>query len=231
MAKKSVQVPLYEQVLKELKGKIVSGIYKKGDLLPSEKELIDEFGVSRITVRKTLSLLAEMGLIETSKGRGSVVLFSYENISTNHEFAEAVEEYYKSFMMVLQIRLLLEPEAARQVAKIITKEQAEELKKTAKIGHGQSEDNDFHRAMIAVLNNQKLSEIMEELIVFEESKAPLGIIQPEKQEKIGKILEEQHLKIIGAIEEGDEEFAYFYMKEHTNYIAHIYEEYFKILKN
>ena len=36
---------------------IVQGIYKKGDLLPSEKELIEMTGVSRITVREALRLL------------------------------------------------------------------------------------------------------------------------------------------------------------------------------
>lgn len=229
MSRKNVQEPLYEQVLKELKGKIVSGVYRKGDLLPSEKELIEEFGVSRITVRKTLSLLAEMGFIETSKGRGSEVLFDFENISQNRGFAEGVEEYYERFMTVLQIRMLLEPEAARQAAKKITKEQIDSLKEAARVGHG--EDEDFHRKVIAVLDNQKLNEIMDQLIVFEESRVPLGIIQPERQEKLGKILEEQHLKIVEAIESGNEEFAYFYMKEHTDYIARIYEEYFKILKN
>ena len=54
MAKQGGQTPLYEQVVKMVKDQIVSGVYTKGDLLPSEKEMIDNFGVSRITVRKAL---------------------------------------------------------------------------------------------------------------------------------------------------------------------------------
>ena len=61
---------LYEQVVEQIKNMIVQGIYKKGDLLPSEKELIEMTGVSRITVREALRLLNEAGVIETHKGKG-----------------------------------------------------------------------------------------------------------------------------------------------------------------
>ena len=52
---------------------IAQGVYQKGDLLPSEKELIEMMGVSRITVRKALQILSEAGVIETRKGKGSFV--------------------------------------------------------------------------------------------------------------------------------------------------------------
>lgn len=60
---------LYEQVVERIKDMIVRGIYKKGDLLPSEKELIEMTGVSRITVREALRLLNEAGVIETRRGK------------------------------------------------------------------------------------------------------------------------------------------------------------------
>ena len=58
-------VKLYTQVLEQVKSMIAQGVYKKGDLLPSEKELIEMMGVSRITVRKALQILSEAGVIET----------------------------------------------------------------------------------------------------------------------------------------------------------------------
>jgi len=66
-------VKLYTQVLEQVKSMIAQGVYKKGDLLPSEKELIEMMGVSRITVRKALQILSEAGIIETRKGKGSFV--------------------------------------------------------------------------------------------------------------------------------------------------------------
>ena len=66
-------VKLYTQVLEQVKSMIAQGVYKKGDLLPSEKEIIEMMGVSRITVRKALKILSEAGVIETRKGKGSFV--------------------------------------------------------------------------------------------------------------------------------------------------------------
>lgn len=230
MTKKKTKIPLYEQMLKELKGQIVSGVYKKGELLPSEKELVDTFGMSRITVRKTLSLLAEMGFIETNKGRGSTVLFSPEYVDSNQEFARAVEEYHRGFMASTQIRLLLEPETARQAACQATKEQIENLRKCVRIGQKKEIFEEFHRAVAAVLGNGELNKVIDQLIVLEEMDALPNAIRPENREEVRRALEEQHRKIFEAIEAGNGEFAYFYMKEHTTYIAEIYEEYFEMLR-
>lgn len=230
MAKKSAQMPLYEQVLKELKGKIISGVYKKGELLPSEKELIEEFGVSRITIRKTLSILAEMGFIETSKGRGSEVLFSFENTSENYGFTQAVREYYENFMTATQIRSLLEPEVVKEIAGKVSTEEIEYLRKYAKGSEEKRELENFHRALIKLLGNHKLNEMMEQLMLLEESEVSLEILQPTDQRRVRKMLDEQHLKIIDAIEEGNGEFAYFYMKEHMSYITKSYEKYFDMLR-
>ena len=70
-------VKLYTQVLEQVKSMIAQGVYQKGDLLPSEKELIEMMGVSRITVRKALQILSEAGVIETRKGKGSFVPVSW----------------------------------------------------------------------------------------------------------------------------------------------------------
>ena len=230
MTKTSERTPLYEKLLKELKGQIVSGAYQKGDLLPSEKELIETYGMSRITVRKTLSILAEMGFIETSQGRGSVVLFSPENSKSTDDFKKAVDEYYHDFMSSSEIRLLLEPEIARKAALTASREQVAHLKAAMK-GTGDSvEVDEFHRAIAEILNNQKLNDMMEELFIFENSKASIGTIQPERQDEISKVVEMHHQKIYEAIRDRNPEFAYFYMKEHTLYMKDAYEEYFKRMK-
>lgn len=233
MAKNNKQVPLYEQVLRDLRAKIVSGAYKKGDLLPSEKELIDNYGVSRITIRKALSILADMGLVETSQGRGSVVLFSLDNIQQDSEFAKAAEEHYKDFMASTQIRLMLEPEIARQVAEKATKEQVQQLKKALKEGdllEGRKREA-FHRVMVSILDNKILEDIIEQLLKLEQGGFSLGVVFPESQRETAKVIEEQHEKIYEAIRDKNPEFAYFYMKVHTEYMTKIYQEYYDRLKS
>ena len=56
--------------------------------MPSEKEMIDNFGVSRITVRKALSILSDMGYIRTEKGRGSEVILDVEDLLSRGKFSE-----------------------------------------------------------------------------------------------------------------------------------------------
>src|SRR5699024_8832131 len=64
----------FMEIYRRLKEKIQSGDYCPGDILPSENELTEQFGVSRGTVRKALALLLEKGYIQKMKGKGSVVL-------------------------------------------------------------------------------------------------------------------------------------------------------------
>ena len=67
-------LPLYEQVRQFLVSLIESGRLKPGDRLPSEKELENKFGVSRITVRRALQDLANQDKIMRVPGKGSFVL-------------------------------------------------------------------------------------------------------------------------------------------------------------
>lgn len=71
---KTSDAPLYYQLYSVLKERIVDGTYRVGETLPSESEMIQEFGVSRITVRRALTDLENDGYIEKRKGKGSIVL-------------------------------------------------------------------------------------------------------------------------------------------------------------
>jgi len=67
-------IAYYYQVAETLKGRIESREYPPGGLLPSEKDLSAEFGVSNITIRKAMSLLVEQGLVVRRRGVGTRVL-------------------------------------------------------------------------------------------------------------------------------------------------------------
>lgn len=66
-------LPLYYQLKQTLLGMIQNGELAPGEPLPSEKELEDEYGVSRITVRRALSDLAAEGYLSRQVGRGTFV--------------------------------------------------------------------------------------------------------------------------------------------------------------
>jgi DNA-binding GntR family transcriptional regulator len=66
-------LPRYAQVVAEIKKRIERGSYPPGTLLPSEHQLVNEFGVSRPTIVKSLSVLRQGGWIDTQQGKGSFV--------------------------------------------------------------------------------------------------------------------------------------------------------------
>ncbi|MCD9021882.1 GntR family transcriptional regulator [Cohnella silvisoli] len=68
-----MDIPLYEQIFNDLFNKIKGGSLKKGERVPSEKELADQFNVSRITSKKALELLSQYRLVERIQGKGSFV--------------------------------------------------------------------------------------------------------------------------------------------------------------
>jgi GntR family transcriptional regulator len=66
-------VPLHRQLFLVLHDEIARGALRPGDPLPTEQSLGEQFGVSRITVRRALADLAEQGYIERRHGIGSFV--------------------------------------------------------------------------------------------------------------------------------------------------------------
>lgn len=64
---------LFEQVRDALRREILRGIWPAESRLPSESELIERFGVSRITVRQAIAELQAHGLVQTLNGKGSFV--------------------------------------------------------------------------------------------------------------------------------------------------------------
>ena len=67
-------LPLYQRVRNYLEDLILEGQFEPGDQLPSEKDLQNQFGVSRITVRRALQDLSNEGKIQRVAGKGSFVL-------------------------------------------------------------------------------------------------------------------------------------------------------------
>jgi DNA-binding LacI/PurR family transcriptional regulator/biotin operon repressor len=68
-----VELHLYEQIYVYIVQEIKEGRLKEGDRVSSEKELAEQFGVSRITSKKALEKLADSGVIKRIQGKGSFV--------------------------------------------------------------------------------------------------------------------------------------------------------------
>jgi GntR family transcriptional regulator len=73
MLDRSSPLPLYYQLRAVLLQQIESGSLKPGDAIPPERELIDRYGVSRITVRQAVNSLMSDGLLYRQRGLGTFV--------------------------------------------------------------------------------------------------------------------------------------------------------------
>ena len=65
--------PLHINISQQIQQQILDGEYSPGDKLPSERELIAIYQVSRITIRKAIANLVQQGLVVTHQGKGAFV--------------------------------------------------------------------------------------------------------------------------------------------------------------
>lgn len=70
---KEASVPLYQQLMDDIKTNIATGTYALGDKIPSETELSEMYGVSRITVRRAIEELCREHYLKKYQGKGTFV--------------------------------------------------------------------------------------------------------------------------------------------------------------
>ncbi|MGE6537497.1 GntR family transcriptional regulator [Bacillus luti] len=66
-------IPLYHQLMERLKDSIEKGHWALGDKIPSENQLMDQFGVSRNTAKKAIEELVQEGILYRIQGKGTFV--------------------------------------------------------------------------------------------------------------------------------------------------------------
>lgn len=70
---KSIPVPLYYQLEKILREKIECGVWNTGDIIPTEMEMMGQYGISRSTVRQAIANLVNDGYLKREKSKGTTV--------------------------------------------------------------------------------------------------------------------------------------------------------------
>ena len=70
---------VYEQVIEQIQESIFNGELKKGDKLPSERELSEQMRVSRTSIREALRVLETLGVVESKQGEGNFVCSNIKN--------------------------------------------------------------------------------------------------------------------------------------------------------
>jgi len=118
----------YTQIVDYWREMIATGALKDGDALPSERELAEMFDVSRVPVREALKVLEYLGFVKQIRGKGVFVQKADpENLfGTLGPMMTATSEVLED---LFDVRLLLEPYAAKCAAKQATDEQIARMEK------------------------------------------------------------------------------------------------------
>jgi GntR family transcriptional regulator len=69
-----MSLPAYLQILQALRARLVNSDWRVGDQIPTDEELMEQFGVSRFTVRAALDVLVADGVIKRYRRRGTFVV-------------------------------------------------------------------------------------------------------------------------------------------------------------
>ena len=229
--------PLYDQVFDQIKDMIRSGTYCAGDQLPSEKELMERMGVSRVTVRQALRLLADAGIIETRKGKGSIVSVDWKNLLDPGELKDQAEKYWRQFELSTKARRLIEPAIAKQAAFMATPEdiaRPERIYENDQVviegpnlyveeGRGLQS---FHGCLWEIVKNPLLEPVWNAVVLPSNEIRTLPLIFPVDQELNREQVRIQHGNILEAVKNHDGEYAYFHMLVHCDWIYNTYKQYF-----
>ena len=103
----------YHKVYNSLKSQILEGCYAAGQKVPAERQLCQQYGVSRITARHALRLLEEDGLLERFQGRGTFIkaIKPAKLPITESGFAKSVKQYAPTLHRTLVKHGLVNPPA------------------------------------------------------------------------------------------------------------------------
>ncbi|MGE2714132.1 FadR/GntR family transcriptional regulator [Mycolicibacterium litorale] len=132
-ATKLVRAPkTAELIADQLRAKIVRGVLKKGDALPTEVELVKQFGVSRPTLREAFRILESESLIVVRRGsRGGVLVSSPETSVAARNFGLLLQMSGTTLADVYEARKVFEPAAAEMLARRATAADIADLKAAA----------------------------------------------------------------------------------------------------
>src|SRR6056297_390781 len=211
---------IYQQVSEEIQNMILNGELKLGDKLPAERKMAEMLDVSRTSVREALRSLEIIGIIESRQGEGNFISENFDQVGLEPMSLIFTLKNGK-FRDILEIRNILEIEAAGLTAERITEERKEILRNLlTDLINAESEaervaiDKSLHYKIAEYTNNILIVTILEtisSLMIYFIKDARLKIV---KNLKVDNLLEDMHKNMVNSILSGDKNKAKKAMKEH-----------------
>lgn len=212
--------PMSHWVVHRLEERINRGELRPGTLLPSQRALAAELGVSRSSLREALSVMETLGLVSSQQGGRTRVVdrsngVAQDKLTVRWRYASRYTE-----RDVYELRLLLEVHAARLAAAKVTSQTLADLTaclavmkeaiRQSDLLRAALKDFEFHDVIIVLSGNRLIKEIhdMNREAILETQKMPLA-----RHSQVWEPVQE-HERILQALEQRDPDGAAYLMQFH-----------------
>jgi len=206
-------------VYKTLLDRLYSGQYARSSRLPTERELTEEFDVSRPVIRNALAKLRDNGLIRSVQGSGSIVLYEH----ARGDDASAGQVSIGDFQKCFEFRVLVEQEAAFLAAKHcdraaldVIRQNIDEVDRYVQRGEYRiGKSFDFHRAIAMASENPFIVQALDRVQDFIGFKIYIArsMSLPNPVERLA-LINGEHSAILSLIERREGEEARALMRSH-----------------
>jgi GntR family transcriptional repressor for pyruvate dehydrogenase complex len=213
---------LYERIVSQIEQRFEAGDLKVGDQLPSERELAEQFGVSRTAVREAVKALRQKGLLEIRPGRGTFITNgTSDSIRSSLGMLMRIGAT-KGTGYLTEVREILEPEIAALAASRITEEYITAMQEAVQtmdtaldnVDVFVEADLDFHLALAEGTQNPIVPILMDSIIdLLREQRKRTGLTKGGLQR--GQI---HHKKILDAVTSRDTQAARQAMQNHLKQV-------------
>lgn len=196
---------VYEDVIEQIENLILEGNLAPGDVLPTERELAQAFGISRGTLREAFRILEREGLIETRPGGGR---FLSKNLSKAEDQKRIIENIERATIIeLLEAREIFETGIVELAAKRATEQDIQEIESALERWGTIDSDSDdpmspdqaFHLSIAKATHNVVLVNLIELHMDLLQKTATKTVDIPGRKAEVYK----EHFKILEAIKEKD----------------------------
>jgi GntR family transcriptional repressor for pyruvate dehydrogenase complex len=213
---------LYEQIVQQVEESIRKGAMKPGDQLPPERELAQQFGVSRTAVREAVKALREKGHVEAYPGRGTFI-----TDGTSHAIKQSLDRMIRIGQpegsgFLAEVREILEPEIASLAAVRADAQDIAAMREPIAVMDEARKDSDafieadldFHLALAEAAANPLILSLIDSIVgLLREQRSRIFLVEggPERGQY-------HHKRILEAIEHHDPVGAREAMKAHLRQV-------------
>lgn len=211
--KKMVKQSVPEEIVKEILQMIQRGDLKPGDQLPTERELMEQLGVSRSSIREALRALSVMNVINIRQGHGTYVSSLDPELLVEHlEFVVSLED--ATLLHLFEVRKMIEVYCAELAAKRIKPDEIIHLQKKLDLNSVRDIDTELHREIAELTKNPILIRIYASI-------DRLSLMSRNRTGSLPGVREQatiDHTRIVKAIIAHDPEEAKLAMMQHLTFV-------------